>query len=114
MLINFADSAFTIGESHTLPNMRYLKQIKQRSTHEQYGANNVCMCRIIKAGHFLGYEFTGHATEREHLGRYDQVKARIHELTAQGLSQRQIAIALQISAATVNRILQMGKMDKVV
>lgn len=109
MLINFCDSAFAIGESHTQPHLRYLKQIKQRSTHELYGANNVCLCRIVKADWFLRYEFTGHATEREHLGRHQHLKTRIAELSAQNLSQRQIAMALQVSAATVNRILQEGK-----
>lgn len=32
MLINFADSAFAIGESQTTGGLRYLKQIKQRSS----------------------------------------------------------------------------------
>lgn len=109
MLINFADSAFAIGESHTQPHTRYLKQIKQRSTHELYGEHNVCLCRITKNNSFLSYEFTGHATEREHLGKNEHLKTRIQELHTQGLSQRQIATALHVSVGTVNRVLQAGK-----
>ena len=37
MLINFCDSAFAIGKSETVPGLRYLKQIKQRSVAETYG-----------------------------------------------------------------------------
>ncbi|QJD95120.1 AAA family ATPase [Mucilaginibacter robiniae] len=36
MLINFCDSAFAIGESYQEKGLRYLKQIKQRNTHEVY------------------------------------------------------------------------------
>ncbi|RYD87607.1 MAG: hypothetical protein EOP54_28535, partial [Sphingobacteriales bacterium] len=59
MLINFADSAFAIGESQKMAGYRYLKQIKQRSSAEVYGADNVCLCRIERQGGFLGYVFTG-------------------------------------------------------
>src|SRR6202012_4649737 len=60
MLMNFCDSAFTIGESVTGKSMRYLKQIKQRNTHQVYGSTNVCVCEINKPSNFLQYQFAGH------------------------------------------------------
>jgi archaellum biogenesis ATPase FlaH len=45
MLINFADSAFAIGQSHSEPGTRYLKQIKQRNQKEEYGETNVCLMK---------------------------------------------------------------------
>ena len=109
MLINFADSAFAIGESHKEPGLRYLKQIKQRSAPEVHGSHNVCLCRLARVGWFLRYEFTGYAPEQEHLGQPQQVHTRIAELHAQGLSQRQIAAALNVSKTTVAR--RIGKQD---
>jgi hypothetical protein len=67
MLINFADSAFAIGESQTKPGLRYLKQVKQRSSSEMYGANNICLCRIDDRCGFLRYQFIGNGTEYDHL-----------------------------------------------
>ncbi|HWZ36197.1 MAG TPA: AAA family ATPase, partial [Mucilaginibacter sp.] len=57
MLINFADSAFAIGESQTAAGIRYLKQIKQRSGNQIYGPENVCLCRVVKPYNFLHFEF---------------------------------------------------------
>ncbi|MBS1527992.1 MAG: AAA family ATPase, partial [Bacteroidetes bacterium] len=55
LLINFADSAFAIGSSHTRPGLRYLKQVKQRSRAELYGADNVCLIGSEKKLNFLGW-----------------------------------------------------------
>jgi uncharacterized protein (DUF1330 family) len=110
MLINFADSAFAIGESCSEPGLRYLKQIKQRATQLVYGEDNVCLCRIKKPFNSLLFEFNGTAHERDHLqtpARYDkqQLAAQIIELDAQGLSQRQINAKLNVGLGTVNRVL---------
>jgi len=67
MLINFADSAFAIGESSVDNNMRYLKQIKARNTEIIYHSENVCVCEIVKPRNFLQFEFLNFATEQEHL-----------------------------------------------
>lgn len=109
MLINFADSAFAIGESHTMPGYRYLKQIKQRSGNETYGQHNVCLCRLERRESFLQYTFTGYAHEHDHLRRpsqqqRDRLAAEIATLKAQGKSQRQIAAQLGIGLGTVNRL----------
>ena len=111
MLINFADSAFAIGKSCAEPNLHYLKQVKQRSTAEVYGENNVCLCRIAKPENFLHFEFLGHAPERSHLyrpteGERKLLQAQVIELSKQGLSIRQIATQLGIGSSTVGRVVK--------
>lgn len=113
MLINFCDSSFAIGESHSDRDLRYLKQIKQRNTAEIYGAENVCVCQITKPDNFLQFEFLNFGTEREHLKQHSEqdkesLKARAAELRKQGQSLREIATELGISHMTASRILKEG------
>jgi RecA-family ATPase len=72
MLINFCDSSFAIGESSTDKNLRYLKQIKARSTEIIYDADNVCVCQINKSSNFLKFDFLNFGTEQEHLKQYSE------------------------------------------
>jgi len=114
MLINFADSAFAIGESSSEKGLRYLKQVKQRNAGELYGAANVCLCRISKPENVLKYEFTGYAHERAHLlypSQQDRalLAARVTELSSKGLSQREIGAKLGIGLGTVNRLLKVAE-----
>lgn len=67
MLIALCDTSFTIGESQLDRNMRYIKQVKQRSTELLYGQDNVCVCHIVKQSNFLHFEFLNFGNEREHL-----------------------------------------------
>jgi hypothetical protein len=111
MLINFCDSAFAIGKSQSVPGLRYVKQIKQRSTCETYGAEKVCLCNIVKHYNFLQFEFAGHDHEAAHLASYTEQhrksnEARIAELNLQGLSIRQIAARINVSTTTVFRVLK--------
>jgi hypothetical protein len=111
MLINFADSAFAIGESQTSPGLRYLKQIKQRSGIEVYGANNVGLCRMVKPANFLHFEFIGFGPEAAHLLHYTEqqrkiTEERIAELNARGLTLRAIAAETGISFSTVHRVVK--------
>ena len=117
MLINFCDSAFAIGESQLPPPaeggapLRYLKQIKQRSTHEVYGAANVCLCSVEKLDGFLQFKFEGTAHETEHLARQHEQYRKISDtaiaqLRQQGLSVRQVAEKLGINHTTVFRALK--------
>jgi len=111
MLINFCDSAFAIGESRVVPGLRYLKQIKQRSTIQQYGAENVCLFHLHKQGNFLQFIFTGRAAESAHLltGSRQYHKSIGHEVEAlsrQQLSIRQIAVKLNLAPATVGRMVK--------
>jgi DNA-binding NarL/FixJ family response regulator len=109
MLINFADSAFAIGESSKEKGLRYLKQVKQRHTGRVYGEENICLCRITKPQNFIKYEFDGYGREADHLLTFSRQEreARQTEITAlaeQGLSQRQISKQLGIGLGTVNRV----------
>ena len=106
MLINFADSAFAIGQSHTRPGLRYLKQIKQRSGEEVYSAQNVCLARIQKVAAFLQFDFTGTGAEAHHLLHYTedirkQTEDRILDLHRQGHPLRYIANLVGVS---LNRV----------
>lgn len=110
MLINFCDSAFAMGESHPMPGQRYLKQIKQRSTAETYGADNVCLAQLERHNGFLKFVFTGTDCEKNHLRETskqerEQMRREAKRLIDEGLSQRQVAERLGMSAGNVNRML---------
>ena len=114
MLINFADSAFAMGESQTIADLRYLKQIKQRSGKEHYGAANVCLCRITKPAKFLQFEFEGNDHEANHLRSYKEqqlrhTEERVNQLYQQGLSLRVIAVQMGLSKTSVGRLVRKEK-----
>lgn len=111
MLINFCDSSFSIGESHSDKNLRYLKQIKQRNTEQIYDAENVCICQIDKPFNFLQFEFVNFGTERVHLKQHtekdkENLNEKVNELKQQGRSLREIGTELGISHMKVSRILK--------
>jgi RecA-family ATPase len=111
MLMNFCDSAFTIGESQADKNLRYLKQIKQRNTEQVYGADNVCLCSITKPHNFLQYEFESYGNEWDHLRKAkENQKAQLAEkviaLKEQGKSLREIGRELDIPYQKVDRLLK--------
>lgn len=110
LLINLADSAFAIGTSGTDPNLRYLKQIKQRSSEQVYGEDNICLCRITKPHDFLQVQFEGNSHERLHLNSQkivnrDLLKAKVAELAGKGYRQRQISSELGVSVGLVNKLM---------
>jgi hypothetical protein len=129
-LSNFTDTMFAIGDSIQGSNIRYLKQVKPRSTPMIYDETNVAVARIEKPSNFLKFTFTGFAREAEHLIRaYHHIEhagsavsaaeadrlqalefrkkliANCRDLSKQGLSQRQIAAQLGLGATTVRRYL---------
>ena len=111
MLINFCDSSFSIGESHSDKNLRYLKQIKQRNTEQIYDAENVCVCQIDKPFNFLLFEFVNFGKEWEHLKQHtkkdkENLIEKVSELNQQGRSLREIGSELGISHMKVSRILK--------
>jgi hypothetical protein len=111
MLINFCDSSFSIGESNTDKNLRYIKQIKSRNTEIIYDAENVCVCQIDKPINFLKFEFLDFGTERSHLkqpteGDNENLIQKIIELDEQGKSLRDIGKDLGITHMKVSRILK--------
>jgi len=111
MLLNFADSAFAIGESQTTPGLRYLKQIKQRSGIEHYGKENICLGRIVKQGSFLKFDFEGFDPEAAHLMHYTQqhrrdMEERILQLHKQGHSVRAISAQTKVYYTSVHRLIK--------
>ncbi|MEM9982369.1 MAG: AAA family ATPase [Bacteroidota bacterium] len=67
MLMNFCDSAFSIGRSQQDTGLRYLKQIKARNVEVMYGVDHVCLCEIVKPTNFLHFRFLDYTTEQLHL-----------------------------------------------
>jgi RecA-family ATPase len=111
MLINFVDSSFAIGESHTDKHIRYIKQIKERHTGKIYDSENVIICQVHKPYNFLQFEFISFGTESEHLKELSEKDResnvqRVKELSQQGHSQRQIAREVGISLGAVNKYLK--------
>lgn len=111
MLINFCDSCFSIGESHTDKSLRYIKQIKQRNTEQIYDSENVCICQIHKPINFLQFEFINFGTEPEHLKQHSEkdrenLKEKVNELKKRGRSLREIGTELGISHSKAGRILK--------
>lgn len=114
MLINFCDSAFAIGESNIDNTLRYIKQIKQRNTALMYGADNVCVCQLVKPSNFLMFEFIKCGKEWEHLKQHtendiESLRQRVLELNQNGKSLRGIGLELGISYGKVHRILNDNK-----
>jgi len=110
LLINFADSAFTIGVSNTDNSQRYIKQIKQRSTQPVYGEDNVALCRLEKPSDCLRFRFEGNSTEQFQLRNAaaverEKLSEQMRQLTAEGNTQRQISEQLGVSLCKVNRLL---------
>lgn len=111
MLINFCDSAFSIGESHKDKSIRYLKQIKSRNTEIIYDTENVCICYIEKPDNFLLFDHVCFGKEREHLKQQtdkerETRKGQVLELNKQNLSLREIGKEIGISHTQVSRILK--------
>ncbi len=111
MLMNFCDSAFTIGQSSTDSDLRYLKQIKQRNTEQVYGYGNVCLCRVNKPQNFLQFEFVNYGNEIDHLRKASE---RLNEneieqaaqLKLEGKSLREIGKAMGISFQKAGRLIK--------
>jgi RecA-family ATPase len=112
MLMNFCDSAFTIGESNADTSLRYLKQIKQRNTEQVYGDSNVCLCRISKPHNFLQFGFVNFGEEWQQLvkkkprGYDDELIEKAVALKAENLSLREIGSELGISHQKVDRMIK--------
>lgn len=107
-LMNFCDSSFCIGTSTQEKSLRYLKQIKVRTTEHRYTADNVALCRIEKPHNFLRFAHMGYCTEREHLReREERDKAelirRAKELKEEGKTFEEIGAELGISKSSAER-----------
>lgn len=107
MKTNFADSVFCIGRSAKGKNLRYVKQLKCRSTEIVYDEDNVAVFEIVKDGSFLRFNYLEDGRETDHLYTtdnnvvVDNVDQRIDELLEQGIPKREIARRLGCSEGKV-------------
>jgi len=111
MIMNFVDSAFSIGMSRQGMDIRYIKQLKARNNGITYGKESVLAARITKDYNLLRFEFLEKTREVEHLEQSDPMKrdeqmTTISSLYDKGESARAIATELGLSHTTVNRYLK--------
>ncbi|MDR3220129.1 MAG: AAA family ATPase, partial [Dysgonamonadaceae bacterium] len=108
MKSNFADAAFSIGRSAKDKNLRYIKQLKCRSSEVNYDSDNVPVYEIIKENSFLQFKFVNYDTEFNHLKQPNENEksdliCKVKELSQAGRTQRDIAKELGISLGAVNK-----------
>ncbi|MBT3748570.1 MAG: AAA family ATPase [Bacteroidetes bacterium] len=108
MLMNFCDSAFSIGQSHKDKSTRYLKQIKSRNTEIIYDTENVCLCQLDKPHNFLQFEFLDFGYEQEHLRQLSdkdkkQAISEVMELKEQGIPNTEIARRYGVSEGAIRK-----------
>lgn len=109
MLINFCDSAFTIGHSTHGQNLRYIKQIKARNTEIKYDTDNVILLTLGKDDNITKFEFTEFSFEAAHLKqrkKSEETTKQVTELHQQGKSLREIADEVGISHTYANKLLK--------
>jgi hypothetical protein len=109
-LNQFADSMIALGASAKDTQLKYLKQVKVRSTAYRYDSDNVMVCQIIKKGSFLMLEQLRFSTEQEHLKQPSEkdtanLDEQVTALYKEKKTQKQIALDLGISQPKVSRIL---------
>lgn len=111
MKANFADAVFTIGRSEKDKNIRYVKQLKVRSSEAEYDSENVLVYEVVKRNSFLHLEFIEYGSEYDHLKHLSESDRenrhqKIIELKSQGLSNIQIGKQLGISEGAIRKQLK--------
>jgi hypothetical protein len=97
VLMNLADSAFSIGPSQQDTGFRYIKQIKVRNSEKAFGGDNVLLCEIRKENSFLGFHFLDYDQEQQHLQPKSNGMSKeeelsiVRQLLKDGYSRRDIA-----------------------
>lgn len=110
-LFNFADSGFAIGQSYMDSNLQYVKQLKARGGEIEYGRDNVILIERRFSDNWLHFETIGYDAESKHLreskeSEREKLRCEIRKMQAEGLSQREMAKILRISAAKVNILMK--------
>lgn len=108
MIGNFVDSCFAIGKSAT-DNLRYIKQLKQRSCELIYHSDNVVIAEISKPYNFLQFEFMGYGEESKFLKLpsekdKEELITKIKKLRSEDVSYRKIAEQLGITKSKAERL----------
>lgn len=106
------DDAIGIAQSSIDSNLVYVKQCKWRNGELTMGADHVAVYERCKdEDGNLGFISRGFGTEQEHLSiengnEREEIKARVKELSAKGMTQTAIAEQLNISQSKVSRLLK--------
>ena len=106
------DDAIGIAQSSIDSNLVYVKQCKWRNGELTMGADHVAVYERCKDEYGnLGFVSRGYGTEQEHLSiensnEREEIKARVRELSAKGMTQTAIAEQLGISQSKVSRLLK--------
>ena len=106
------DDAIGIAQSSIDSNLVYVKQCKWRNGELTMGADHVAVYERCKDENGnLGFISRGFGTEQEHLSiengnEREEIKARVKELSAKGMTQTAIAEQLNISQSKVSRLLK--------
>lgn len=111
MLINFCDSSFAIGAGSADPNIRYIKQIKERCTEKIYSEDNVIVCQVEKDSNFLKMRFLNFGKEADYLKSVSEpdkqlIKEGVINRHRTGKSYREIAKEFNISLGKVQYIIK--------
>jgi predicted ATP-dependent serine protease len=114
MISNFIDGAFAIGRSNEAQNLRYIKQVKCRSSEMEYFSENVILVELVKSDCMIHFEFVDFSNEALHLKQFSQsedseLTNKIFELSGQGYTQRKIADEIGRSVGYVNKFLKHKK-----
>jgi DNA repair protein RadA/Sms len=106
------DDAIGIAQSSIDSNLVYVKQCKWRNGELTMGADHVAIYERRKDEYGnLGFTERGFGTEQEHLSaesvnEREEIKVRVKELAAKGMTQTAIAELLGISQSKVSRLLK--------
>jgi len=106
------DDAIGIAQSSIDSNLVYVKQCKWRNGELTMGADHVAVYERRKDDYGnLGFISRGFGTEQEHLriennNDREEIKVRVRELSAKGMTQTAIAEQLDISQSKVSRLLK--------
>lgn len=111
MKVNFADSVFSIGRSTQGVDVRYVKQLKCRSTEIIYHTDNVAVYQLKKEDSFLHFGFVDYGSEYEHLRISDENilaerNAEVLKMKKEGYSNADIGKRHNISEGAVRKVLK--------
>lgn len=108
MKSNFADAVFTIGRSARDKKIRYIKQLKVRSSDLVYDTDNVLICEITKVDGYLGFKEinTGNELDLIRQPNQDNRQSKIEcarQLKVQGLTNTAIAEQLGVTEGAIRK-----------
>ena len=111
MKSNFVDSVLYIGKSRQAENMRYISQLKCRSSENLFNEENVVECEIVKENAFLHFYFLGTlGSELDHIKQAPKINkskrnSEILSMHAMGVSNVEIGRKYSLSEGAIRKII---------